>query len=122
MAGDRRRRFTPFRDFVGPGRRRTDNPTVVATIVLCLGMITLGALLQIVTLFWVGWQINEALEYQKRREGQTLTFRTHFIQQMETVTQIMRRTCLQVATTDDEKTECLAPLPTPPAEAPRKRK
>lgn len=116
-----RRRFEPFRDFVGPARRRTDHPLVVATIVLCLGLITVAAIIQIAATFWAGSQVKLQLDGQRARDLQTEAMRTTIIKHGESQAIVLRRLCLNVSKTDEQKQECLAlapPISPTPKETP----
>lgn len=104
-------RFQPFRDFVGPGRRRTDHPIVVATIVLCLGLITVISIAQMVTMIWVGNQVKVAIDGEKRRDGETKSMRETIIKAAEAEANILRRVCLNVAKSERDQQECLALVP-----------
>jgi hypothetical protein len=119
MAADRDRRATarssPFKDFLGPARRRTDHPLVVGMIVLCLVVITVGTLVQIVGTFWAGSQVRLALAQSEARDRKTMRVREALYKNTEAQALVLRRLCLNTARSEADQKECLtlgAPLPT----------
>ncbi len=99
--------FDPFRDFLGPARRRTDHPLVVGVIVLSIVIIALGTLLQIAGTFWVGSQVGVALRQAEARERKSLRVREALYKTSEAQGIVLRRLCLNTARTDAEKADCL---------------
>lgn len=111
-------RRNPFLDFVGPGRRRTDHPWVVGTIVLCCGLITLASIAQIGATLWAGTQVALLIERDRQDKTQVAAMRQALVQHAESQTQTLRRVCLNSARTDNDRLDCLAP---PPPAGPRGR-
>ncbi len=105
------RRPDPLSDFVGPARRRTDHPIVVGTIILCLGITTISALVQVGALLWMGDKIAIAVESEKRRDVETAGMRATIILNAEKQENILRRLCLNSARTLGDQQECLTLVP-----------
>lgn len=101
----------PLENFVQPGRRKTDNPMVVGTIILCLGITAIASLLQITATLWAGSQLKESMEQAKKRDDRTLERRTFLTKTAEAQAVVLRRLCLNLARDDKEKAECLTVAP-----------
>ena len=101
----------PFADFTGPGRRRTDHPAVVGTLVVCVGIIALASVLQIFAVLSMGSQLQFLLDYQKQDRQETASMRSTIIRNAETQATIIRRTCLNVARTENDRADCLVTAP-----------
>lgn len=118
-ASREREPFQPFRDFVGPGRRRTDHPLVVGTIVLCLGITTLTSIIQIAATVWAGSQVKAWMDGQHEKDHQTEKVRMALFRNTEASNIVLRRLCLNTAKTDKDQQECLSlapPMPSPDAQ------
>lgn len=102
---------SPFRDLVGPGRRRTDHPLVVGTIVLCLGLMTLSSIVQIAATLWAGSQVQLMLERELQRTQETTSMRQTIIQNAQVQAAMLRRVCLNVAKTENDRADCMASVP-----------
>lgn len=96
-----------------PARRRTDNPLVVGTIVLCLGITALASIIQITVTLWAGSQLKQQMEQQQARDDQLVKRREFLTKNTEAQAMVLRRLCLNVARDDKEKAECLAAAPAP---------
>jgi len=103
-----RRLMKPLDDYVHPGRRKTDNPLVVGVIVLCLGIIAVGSIIQITATIWAGSQIKVLLDGQKLRDEETARVRQSLFKSTEAQSLVLRRLCLNVAKDEKEKSECLS--------------
>lgn len=99
--------FQPFRDFVGPARRRTDHPWVVGTIVLCLGMTTLASIVQITVLAWAGSQVKEMILLNTAETERSAEARKVILKDSEQEAMVLRRVCLNTAKDDSDRRECL---------------
>lgn len=106
------RKFSPFSDFVGPARRRTDHPLVVGTIVLCCGLIAIGSVLQIGATLWAGSQVKVLIDKDRERDVATETMRTTIIKFSESQAMVMRMVCLNTAKSEKDRADCLVPVPT----------
>lgn len=102
----------PLQEFVGPGRRKTDNPLVVGVIVLCLGIIATSSIVQITATLWAGSQLRTLLDTQAARDNEVNKVRERLFKNTEAQAIVLRRLCLNVARDEKEKTECLAVGPT----------
>ena len=107
MMADRRRGH-PFEEFVKPGRRRTDHPLVVGTIVLCLGILTVTALLLLMAQWTLGQHIKAAIAKNDARDVETQALRLAFRQNMQAQASLLRRVCFNVARTEADQRECEA--------------
>lgn len=99
---------TAIEEYVTPGRRRTDNPLVVGTVVLCLGIIAVGQVVQTGATLWAGSQVKVLLTTQKTRDEETDLNRARLFKNTEAQINVVRRLCLNTAKDDKDKTECLA--------------
>ncbi|HJR01823.1 MAG TPA: hypothetical protein VKA83_09340 [Methylomirabilota bacterium] len=101
------RRTDPLTEFVQPGRRRTDHPLVVGTIVLCLGLITLGTIFQIVAQVVLARTIETALEHNEARVVETQKARAALVEHLRVQTDLVRRVCVNVARNPADVQDCV---------------
>lgn len=101
----------PFHDLVGPGRRRSDHPLVVGTIVLCLGLIALSSIVQIAATLWAGAQVQLMVEREQNRVLETSGIRDTIILNAQVQATVLRRLCLNVAKTDNDRADCMTITP-----------
>lgn len=104
----------PVKVFLGPGRRRSDQPLIVITIVLCLGISMIASILQVTATLWAGSQVNNWFKRQAVTARETTEVRQQLVKQAEVSAMVLRRVCLNVAKTDADKQECLIIAPPPP--------
>lgn len=104
--------FKPFNDYLGPGRRRTDNPLVIATIVLLIGLIALSEIAQLAATVWAGASVRQMIQEQRARDKVVAEVRGGLIESHETQLGVLRRVCFNTAKTAADTKECLA-LPKP---------
>jgi hypothetical protein len=116
---------SPFRDFIGPGRRRTDHPVVVGTIVLCLGVSALMSILGVVGLYSLNANLMTARRISESREAESVRMRTHYVKALESQRAALLNVCKNTARTKAEIEACfeepssrmpIVPKGIPPAE------
>jgi len=103
--------FQPLKDFIGPGRRRSDHPLVVGTIVLCCGIIAIGTAVQVGATLWAGSQVKILLEKDQKRDASTDNMRRTIIKYSEAQATVMRTVCLNVAKSERDRADCMVPVP-----------
>ena len=112
-----RRVMRPMEAYIHPGRRRTDNPLVVGIVVLCLGIIAVGMIVQISATVWAGSQVKILLDGQLARDQQVHDVRERLFKNTEAQAFVLRRLCLNTLKDEKERAECLVigpNLTTPP--------
>ena len=102
----RARRLDPFREFVRPGRRRTDHPLVVGTIVLCLGITTITGIVSVGLQYALASRLSQDTLKQERRAVETTAVRAALVENMRSQASLLRRVCVNVAKSDAEREEC----------------
>lgn len=101
----------PFRDFVGPGRRRTDHPLIVGTIVLCCALMVIFSLAQCFVTLWLGAQIRALVELKDADAQAATNMRQSLSAAMEAQGRMVRRACLNTAKTTNDVADCATAIP-----------
>lgn len=98
----------PFLDFTGPGRRRTDHPFVVATIVLLLTITALSQLGLLAATIWAGSQLGYMVRTERLRDAAADETQRRLLSAADISQRTLIRVCLHLAKTQDEIKECQA--------------
>ena len=98
-------------EYIHPARRRTDNPMVIGTIVICLGILVVTNIVNIAAVLWAGSQVRVSLDTSKTMALDADRFRKGFAKNIEAQAIVLRRLCLNTSKEERDRTECLTLAP-----------
>src|ERR1043166_8948317 len=93
------RLLEPIREFLGPARRRTDNPIVIATFMLLLGVIAVSCMTLIAINAWSGMQTKIMIDEQRRRDKASDEIHQFLVKANDRQLSLLMRFCVNSAKT-----------------------
>lgn len=96
----------PLKDMLGPGRRRTDHPLVVGTIVLCVGVTALSGIATVAGVYSMKAAVESSYHYAVERDKTARNVRSDLARALETQRSTLLRVCINVARTKDDVNAC----------------
>lgn len=84
---------------------------VVGTIVVCVGLIAFGSIVQVGATLWAGSQVTLLIKKDEQRDIQTENMRKTIIEFSRSQAAVLRTVCLNVSHSDKDRADCLIPSP-----------